>query len=51
MNSNTNELLSLTSFELAKLGDHFEDKYGYKSDTSNTGDVIKLLTITTKFLI
>ena len=33
MNSNNNELLSLTGFQLAKLGDQFEAKYGYESDT------------------
>jgi len=43
MNTNINQLLSLTGFELAKLGDQFEDKYGYESDTSSTGDVTKLL--------
>ena len=48
MNSNNNELLSLTGFELAKLGDQFEDKYGYESDTSKTGDVLKLLAINTQ---
>ena len=48
MNTNINELLSLTVFELAKLGDQFEAKYGYKSDTSNTGDVTKLLALNTK---
>jgi|TARA_B110000914_G_C15189444_1_gene321099 hypothetical protein len=48
MNSNINELLSLTGFELAKLGDQFEDKYGYESDTSNTGDVTKLLAMNTQ---
>ena len=48
MNSNINELLSLTGFELAKLGDQFEDKYGYESDTSKTGDVLKLLAINTQ---
>jgi len=48
MNTNINELLSLTGFELAKLGDQFEAKYGYESDTSNTGDVTKLLTMNTQ---
>ena len=43
MNTNINQLLSLTGFELAKLGDQFEVKYGYESDTSITGDVSKLL--------
>ena len=48
MNTNINELLSLTGFELAKLGDQFEAKYGYESDTSNTEDVTKLLTMNTQ---
>ena len=48
MNSNINRLLSLTGFELAKLGDQFEAKYGYESDTSITGDVAKLLAIDTQ---
>ena len=48
MNTNINQLLSLTGFELAKLGDQFEDKYGYESDTSITGDVLKLLAINTQ---
>jgi hypothetical protein len=48
MNTNINELLSLTGFELAKLGDQFEDKYGYESDTSNTDDVTKLLAMNTQ---
>ena len=48
MNTNINELLSLTGFELAKLGDQFEAKYGYESDTSNTGDVAKLLAMNTQ---
>jgi hypothetical protein len=48
MNTNINELLSLTGFELAKLDDQFEAKYGYESDTSNTGDVTKLLAINTQ---
>ena len=48
MTSNINELLSLTSFELSNLGDQFEDKYSYESDTSNTGDVLKLLAINTQ---
>ena len=42
------ELLSLTGFELAKLGDQFEAKYGYESDTSITGDVSKLLAMNTQ---
>ena len=48
MTSNINELLSLTGFELAKLGDQFEAKYGYESDTSITGDVSKLLAMNTQ---
>ena len=48
MNSNNNELLSLTGFQLAKLGDQFEAKYGYESDTSNSGDVSKLLAMNTQ---
>ena len=48
MNSNNNELLSLTGFQLAKLGDQFEAKYGYESDTSNTGDVSELLALNTQ---
>jgi len=48
MTSNINELLSLTGFELAKLGDQFEAKYGYESDTSNTGDASKLLAMNTQ---
>jgi hypothetical protein len=48
MNTNINQLLSLTGFELAKLGDQFEAKYGYESDTSNTGDVSKLLAMNTQ---
>jgi len=48
MTSNINQLLSLTGFELAKLGDQFEAKYGYESDTSNTGDVSKLLALNTQ---
>ena len=48
MNTNINELLSLTGFELAKLGDQFEAKYGYESDTSVTGDVSKLLAMNAK---
>ena len=48
MNSNINQLLSLTGFELAKLGDQFEAKYGYESDTSITGDVTKLLAMNTQ---
>jgi len=47
MNSNTHQLLSLTGFELAKLGDQFEAKYGYESDTNVTGDVTKLLALNT----
>ena len=50
MNTNINQLLSLTGFQLAKLGDQFEDKYGYESDTSNTGDVTKLLAMNTQSL-
>ena len=48
MTSNINQLLSLTGFELAKLGDQFEAKYGYESDTSITGDVAKLLAMNAK---
>ena len=48
MNTNINQLLSLTGFELAKLGDQFEAKYGYESDTSSTGDVSKLLAMNTQ---
>ena len=48
MNTNINQLLSLTGFELAKLGDQFEAKYGYESDTSITGDVAKLMTLNTQ---
>ena len=48
MNTNINELLSLTGFELAKLGDQFEAKYGYESDTSITDDVTKLLAMNTQ---
>ena len=48
MNSNINRLLSLTGFELAKLGDQFEAKYGYESDTSIAGDVSKLLAMNTQ---
>jgi len=48
MTSNINQLLSLTGFELAKLGDQFEAKYGYESDTSIAGDVEKLLAMNTK---
>ncbi len=33
---------------MAKLGDQFEAKYGYESDTSNTGDVSKLLAMNTQ---
>jgi hypothetical protein len=48
MTSNINKLLSLTGFELSKLGDQFEVKYGYESDTSNTDDVTKLLAMNTQ---
>ena len=48
MTSNINQLLSLTGFELAKLGDQFEAKYGYESDTSITDDVAKLLAMNTQ---
>ena len=48
MNSNINQLLSLTGFELAKLGDQFETKYGYEPDTSIAGDVVKLLSMNTQ---
>jgi hypothetical protein len=48
MTSNINQLLSLTGFELAKLGDQFEAQYGYESDTSITGDVSKLLAMNTQ---
>ena len=48
MTSNINQLLSLTGFELSKLGDQFEVKYGYESDTSVEGDVTKLLALNTK---
>jgi hypothetical protein len=48
MNSNFNQSLSLTGFELSKLGYQFEVKYGYESDTSNTGDVSKLLAMNTQ---
>ena len=48
MTSNINKLLSLTGFELSKLGDQFEAKYGYESDTSITGDVTKLLAMNTQ---
>ena len=48
MTSEINKLLSLTSFELSKLGDQFEAKYGYESDTSITGDVSKLLAMNTQ---
>jgi len=48
MNTNINQLLSLTGFELAKLGDQFEAKYGYESDTSIAGDVEKLLAMITQ---
>ena len=43
MNTYINQLLFLTGFELAKLGDKFEGKYGCESDTRITGDVSKLL--------
>jgi hypothetical protein len=45
MTSNINQLLSLTGFELAKLDEQFEAKYGYESDISITGDVTKLLAL------
>ena len=48
MTSNINQLLSLTGFELAKLGDQFEAKYGYESDTSVEGDTSKLLAMNTQ---
>jgi len=48
MNTNINQLLSLTGFELAKIGDQFETKYGYESNTSSTGDVAKLLALKTR---
>ena len=48
MNSNINQLLSLTGFELAKLDDQFQAKYGYESDTSIVGDVAKLLAMNTQ---
>ena len=48
MNSNINQLLSLTGFELAKLGDQFETKHGYEPDTSIAGDVTKLLAMNTQ---
>ena len=48
MNSNISQLLSLTGFELAKLGDQFEAKYGYESDTSIAGDVTKLMALNAK---
>ena len=48
MTSNINQLLSLTGFELSKLGDQFEAKYGYESDTSITDDVTKLLAMNTQ---
>ena len=48
MTSEINKLLSLTGFELSKLGDQFEAKYGYESDTSITGDVAKLLAMNAK---
>jgi hypothetical protein len=48
MNTNINQLLSLTGFQLAKLGDQFEMKYGYESDTSITGDISKLLAMNTQ---
>ena len=48
MNSNINQLLSLTGFELAKLGDEFEAKYGYESNTSIAGDVTKLMALNAK---
>ena len=48
MTSKINQLLSLTGFELAKLGDQFEAKYGYESDTSITDDLAKLLAMNTQ---
>ena len=48
MTSEINKLLSLTGFELSKLGDQLEAKYGYESDTSITGDVSKLLAMNTQ---
>ena len=33
---------------MAKLGDQFEAKYGYQSDTSIVGDVRKLMTMNTQ---
>ena len=48
MNSNINQLLSLTGFELAKLDDQFEAKYGYESDTSITGDAERPLAMNTQ---
>jgi len=48
MNTNINQLLSLTGFELAKLGDQFEAKYGYESNTSIAGDVTKLMALNTQ---
>jgi len=48
MTSNINQLLSLSGFELAKLDDQFQAKYGYESDTSITGDVTKLLAMNTQ---
>jgi hypothetical protein len=48
MTSNINQLLSLTGFKLAKLGDQFEAKYGYESNTSVEGDVTKLLAMNTQ---
>jgi len=43
MTSKINQLLSLSGFELATLGDQFEAKYGYESDTSIAGDVVKFI--------
>ena len=48
MNTNINQLLSLTGFELAKLGAQFEAKYGYESNTSIAGDVTKLMALNTQ---
>ena len=47
-NTNINQLLFLTGFELVKLGDQFEAKYGCESDISIAGDVTKLLAMNTK---
>ena len=48
MTSHINQLLSISGFELAKLDDQFQAKYGYESDTSITGDVTKLLAMNTQ---